>query len=94
MRSATRIRVGQPTIGFIKRSGYHFPHTRRAAHRNEDLGHYRCGGLRFLAIGPQNTYRAAPNRLPGTPDTINWRYIYIGFLDLQTGRIVNNNSLN
>ncbi len=79
-------------VEFLKRSGYNFPDTRWAAYRNEDLGHRDCGDLKFLAVGPQNTYKVTPERLPDIPDAINWRFVFVGYLDLQTGAIVDHKS--
>jgi hypothetical protein len=48
----------------MKSSSYNFPGTRWAAYENHDLGHWALGHLKFLAVGPQNTFKTAPTRLP------------------------------
>jgi hypothetical protein len=61
--------------------------TKWAAYQNQDLGHVHLGHLRFLAVGPRNTLRVAPARHPDLPEEILWRYIFVGWVDLDTGAI-------
>jgi hypothetical protein len=71
----------------MRSSPYNFPDTRWAAYQNHDLGHYDIGHLKFLAVGPQNTFKETPPRMPDTQSTIGWRYVFVGFVDLPTGAI-------
>ena len=75
-------------LASMKSSRYNFSDTRWAAYENHDLGHRALGHLKFLAVGPQNTFKRAPARLPDTKDAINWRYVLVGFVDLVSGEIV------
>jgi hypothetical protein len=59
-----------------------------AAYQNHDLGSREIGALQFLLVGPTRTYKEAPERLPDTPDKINWRYWKVGHVDLQAGKVV------
>ena len=71
----------------MRKSPYTFESTRWAAYQNHDLGHYNVGHLRFLAVGPDNTVKEAHSRLPDFPGEINWRYIFVGWVNLETGEI-------
>jgi hypothetical protein len=72
----------------MKSSSYNFPGTHWAAYENHDLGHWALGHLKFLAVGPQNTLKTAPTRLPDAHGEINWRYVHVGYVDLVSGEIV------
>lgn len=75
-------------VEIMKSSPHNFSDTRWAAYQNHDLGHRDIGHLQFLAVGPQNTVKEAPKpRLPDYPDRINWRYQFVGFVNLETGLI-------
>jgi hypothetical protein len=60
---------------------------RWAAYENHDLGHRDLGHLKFLKVGKGCTFETAPERLPDTPQEINWRYVLTGYVDLKTGEI-------
>ena len=60
---------------------------RWAAYRNQDLGHPDLGHLQFLAVGPDCTFPEPPKRLPDTQRAINWRYWFVGWVNLETGEI-------
>lgn len=72
----------------MRESEYNFPDTRWAAYQNRELGHYEQGWLRFLAVGPRNTAKVAPQIYPDTHLGLGWRYVFVGYVDLTTGRIV------
>lgn len=58
-----------------------------AAYENQDLGHSQAGHLQFLKVGPKCTFKTAPERMPDTQHSIGWRYIFIGFVNLKTGKV-------
>lgn len=62
---------------------------RWAAYCNVDLSHPQLGHLKFLQFGGlENTFKVPPApRLPDTPTEINWRYYYVGEVNLTTGKI-------
>lgn len=61
---------------------------RWAAYQNHDLGSRELGHLKFLAVGPRCTVKSAPaGRLPDTPREINWRYWFVGYVNLKTGEV-------
>ena len=61
---------------------------RWAAYQNMDMGHYNLGHLQFLQFGgPGNTFKLPPERYPDTPQAIGWRYLYVGEMNLTTGKI-------
>ena len=72
----------------LRRGTANHPGTRYAAYENQDLGHRELGHLKFLAIGEHWTFQEPPIRLPDTPTEINWRYIFVGFVDLGTGKVI------
>jgi hypothetical protein len=58
------------------------------AYQNHELGHRDCGHLRFLKCGPQCGVTEWPlKRLPDFQGQINWRYVFVGFVNLDTGDI-------
>jgi hypothetical protein len=60
---------------------------RWAAYRNVEIGHRDLGHLKFLRVGEGCTFQDPPQRLPDTPREINWRYLFVGFVNLATGEI-------
>ena len=57
------------------------------AYQNHDLGHHDVGGIRFLLTGPGATFAAPPPRSPDTHFGLGWRYLPVGTVNLETGRI-------
>lgn len=59
-----------------------------AAYQNHDMGHRDLGGLAFLKIGPGCTNVTAPKHYPdGTSVGMGWRYLFAGYVNLETGAI-------
>jgi hypothetical protein len=58
-----------------------------AAYENVELGHPELGHMKFLKVGETCTFKTPPNPLPGTTREINWRYHYIGMVNLETGEV-------
>jgi hypothetical protein len=63
------------------------PTARWHAFQNHDLGHIDLGHLQFLAIGPDCTFKTVPKRMPDTAQSINWRYVPVGWVNMETGKI-------
>jgi hypothetical protein len=63
------------------------PQTRWAAYQNMALDSHNCGHLQFLAIGPDNTFKTPPSRMPDTWAGTGWKYLFIGWVDLASGEI-------
>jgi hypothetical protein len=64
------------------------PGARYAAYQNHALDSSDCGGMRFLAIGPNCTLQEPPPRYPDTPSLgVGWRYLHVGWVNLETGKI-------
>jgi hypothetical protein len=75
-------------IDVMQNSPYNFDDTKWAAYQNHDMGHRDLGHLKFLACGPQNTMKAVnSDRMPDFPGAINWRYQFVGYVNLETGKI-------
>jgi len=72
----------------VRTSSANRPGTRWAAYQNQDIAHPQCGHLQFLAIGRRNTLKEAPSRMPDIGKEVNWRYVFVGYVDLGTGEIV------
>ena len=64
--------------------------TRWAAYQNHDLGSRDIGHLKFLLCGKDCglTMEEAHGRMPDTKDAINWRYQFVGWVDLDEGKVV------
>jgi len=62
------------------------PTAKWAVYQNMDLGHSELGHMKFLAVGPNCTYKEPPARLPDMPRQINWRYVHVGFVNLEIGK--------
>lgn len=58
-----------------------------AVYQNHDLGHRDLGHLQFLKVGDGCTFKTAPERMPDTETHINWRYVLIGAVNLETGEV-------
>lgn len=58
-----------------------------AAYQNVALDSSDLGDLRFLQVGPTNTFKEAPEKYPDTQFGIGWRYVHVGFVNLATGAI-------
>ena len=74
--------VPTPSLGRIRESGGTW-----AAYQNHDLGHKNCGHVTFLKYGPDCTYAVPPRKHPDTPKMFGWRYVYVGIVNLDTGKI-------
>jgi hypothetical protein len=73
----------------MRESPYNYPTTRWAAYENHALDSATCGELRFLAVGPQNTYTDAPDRYPDSTQLgVGWKFVHIGWVHLESGTIV------
>ena len=71
----------------MKASGSNYSDTRWAVYENLDLGHPDAGQLVFLPIGPHNTFKSRPASPPDSPYGFGWRYCFIGWANLETGLI-------
>jgi len=58
------------------------------AYQSHDMSSRTLGDLQFLQCGPGCTFTEPPTRLPDTAQSINWRYVLAGRVDLTTGEIV------
>jgi len=59
-----------------------------AAYCNMDLGHPELGHLKFIKWGKGCTFAEPPKpQLPDFPTAINWRYQYVGEVNLETGEV-------
>lgn len=64
------------------------PSTRWAAYQNVALDSYALGDLRFLATGPDHTYKKPPERYPDTPQLgVGWKFQFVGLVNLDTGLV-------
>lgn len=58
------------------------------AYQNHDMGHPYLGHLQFLQVGPECTYKKPPGQYPDTQQGIGWRYLLVGKVDLEAGKVV------
>jgi len=68
-------------------SPYNYDDTRWAAYQNKAMDSYSCGHLQFLAIGPRNTLKEAPEQAPDTQFGTGWKYRFVGWVDPETGNV-------
>lgn len=61
------------------------PHKQWAVYQNVAMDSSNRGHLRFLAVGPDCTFKEPPPRYPDTASGVGWRYIFIGWVDLDAG---------
>jgi hypothetical protein len=66
------------------------PTTRWGAYQNMALDSSTCGHLQFLAIGPENTFKEPPKRYPDTQFGLGWKYLFVGWVNLETGDVEEN----
>jgi len=57
------------------------------AYQNHAMDSAGLGDLQFLQIGPGRTFTKPPERMPDTIHAIGWRYLFVGFVNLETGQI-------
>lgn len=82
------MRADEEVIETIKKSPYNFNDTRWAAYQNKAFDSSDFGRLTFLAIGPDNTFKSAPESSPDSPDIgTGWKYRFTGWLNTNTGII-------
>lgn len=69
----------------MKGSPYNYDDTRWAAYQNQAMDSSSAGHLQFLAVGPKNTLKEAPEQAPDTQHGTGWKYRFVGWVDLETG---------
>lgn len=57
------------------------------AYQNMAMDSANLGHLQFLCCGPGCTFAEPPQRMPDTSTQINWRYVLVGTVNLETGEI-------
>ena len=80
--------IGEPEVGeealdlMVERGGTW------AAYQNVDLGSPDLGSLRFLQVGAGCTFAEPPERMPDSKIGTGWRLYWIGWVNLETGKIM------
>lgn len=60
-----------------------------AAYQNKALDSANAGHMQFLKVGQGCTYETPPGRYPvDNQHGMGWRYLYVGMVDLETGKVV------
>jgi len=80
-------KIQSDTLNKMKESSYNYDSTRWAAYQNLALDSASAGHIQFLAIGPENTFKEPPKHLPDTTHGLGWKYLFQGWIDLETGEI-------
>ena len=57
------------------------------AYQNHAMDSAGLGDLQFLQCGEGRTYQTPPARMPDTAHAIGWKYLPVGKVDLETGKI-------
>lgn len=82
-------RASEEALEQMRNSPYNHETTKWAAYQNHALDSANCGHLQFLAVGPDNTCKEAPEKYPAdTSSGMGWRYLHVGWVDLETGEVV------
>jgi hypothetical protein len=58
------------------------------AFQNHAMDSAGLGDLQFLQCGEGRTYQTPPTRMPDTQHAIGWKYLLVGKVNLETGKIV------
>lgn len=58
-----------------------------AAYQNSAPGHPEIALIRFLKYGKGCTFSVPPNRHPDGHGCVGWSYLYVGNVNLETGKI-------
>lgn len=77
--------IGEEALAQMKERAQ--PETRWAAYENKALDSITLGELRFLKIGKGCTFAAPPERYPDTAHGTGWRHWFVGYVNLDTGKI-------
>jgi hypothetical protein len=80
-------KVSQGVLEMLQTASKAYPEARWSAYQNVALDSDSCGHIQFLAIGPTNTYKHPPKHMPDTKAGLGWKYQFIGWIDLMTGEI-------
>ena len=71
----------------MSESPYNYDDTKWAAFQNKAMDSAGLGHIQFLAIGQKNTFKEVPAHYPDTQHGLGWKYLFIGYVDLETGEI-------
>lgn len=71
----------------MEESLYNYETTQWCAYQNKAMDSATLGHLRFLAVGPKNTFKEPPKCYPDTQHGLGWKYQFLGWVDLKTGEI-------
>jgi hypothetical protein len=61
---------------------------RWAAYQNHAMDSAGIGQIQFIQYGPGCMFEKWPERCPDTQQGLGWRFQHVGFVDLKTGKIV------
>jgi hypothetical protein len=61
---------------------------RWAAYQNFALDSRGLGNVVFVQYGPGRTFETPPPAAPDGAHGAGWRYLHVGYVDLETGNIV------
>jgi len=56
-------------------------------YQNADLSSTSLGHMKFLRAGKDSTFKIPPQVSPDTPQQINWRYRFVGIVNLESGEV-------
>jgi len=84
------MRVHADSLKQMRRSPSRFKTTRWAVYENKAMDSTDFGDMRFLAIGPKNTFKEPPSRYPDSEHGTGWAYVFSGWVNLVYGEIESN----
>lgn len=80
------------TIEMMQKSESNHSETRWVAFQNQAMDSVGLGHIRFLATGPMNTFQEIPKNLPDGSYGAGWKYVPVGYVNLETGLIEESNN--
>ena len=75
------------TVLRARREAFGKPDDRVAIYQNQALDSNNAGHLVFIIVGSARTLKEAPPKAPDGPYGMGWRYLHVGFLDLETNQL-------
>ncbi len=70
-----------------RHSLYGNPEDKVAVYQDQALDSAAAGSLVFIIIGPERTLKEAPVKAPDGPYGMGWRFLHVGFLNLETNQL-------
>lgn len=74
----------------IRNENHGKPDDKVAVYQNQSLDSDDAGSFLFIVVGSHRTLTEAPPCAPDGPYGIGWKYLHVGFLNLETNQLEQN----